>query len=265
MKSYIYFKEIIKNRKMIIDLALRDLKSRYLGSYFGMIWAFIQPLVSLFVLWFVFEIGFKSKPIKDFPFILWLMTGFIPWNFISDSLQSGVYSITENSFLVKKIVFEIKLLPISKILSALIIHSFFIIIILMAFLIYGYYPSIYNFQVIYYIFASISLLLGLTFINSSLVIFFKDIGQIISVFVQIGFWATPIFWSLEMFPSKLKPIMKLNPFYYIVEGYRDTFINQIWFWEHMNLTIYYWVITIFISISGIHIFKRLKPHFADVL
>lgn len=266
MKSFINFIfDLVRNRKLILQLVSRDLKNRYLGSYLGIIWAFIQPLITLLVLWFVFQVGFRSKPVGDLPFILWLMTGFIPWIFISDGLLSATNSVIEYSFLVKKVVFRVSLLPIVKILAALIIHVFFVGMIVLVFSMYGYYPSIYNFQVIYYSFAAIVMLLGLSWITSSLVVFLRDIGQVIAVIIQFGFWGTPIFWSINMLPSRLKPILKLNPAYYIVEGYRDAFINKIWFWEHLNLTIYYWTIALIAFIGGALIFKRLRPHFADVL
>ena len=266
MKNLIYFIiDLIKNRKLLKQLTIQDLKNRYLGSYLGIIWAFVQPMVTLFVLWFVFEVGFKSKPVGDLPFILWLMTGFIPWIFFAESLQSGTNSVIEYSFLVKKVVFRVSLLPIVKILTALIIHLFFVVAIFVTFGFYGYMPSIYNFQVIYYIFASIVLLLGLSWITSSMVVFLRDIGQIIAVFIQLGFWGTPIFWSIGMLPPKLQFLIKLNPVYYITEGFRDTFIHKVWFWEHWQLSIYYWIVTGIIFVFGALIFKRLRPHFADVL
>lgn len=261
----LFIKEIYNGRKLIFELAKNDLKNRYLGSYLGIVWAFVQPIVTILIFWFVFQVGFKSAPIKNFPFILWLICGMIPWNFFSESVIGSTNSITDNGYLVKKVVFNVNTLPIVRILSSLFIHLFFIIIIFVLFLIYGYYPSIYNLQVFYYLFASIVLILGISWITSSLVIFFKDLGQIINILLQFGFWLTPIFWSFDIMPEKYHFIFKLNPMYYIVEGYRDTFINKVWFWHHYNLTINFWVITGTLLIVGVLIFKRLRPHFADVL
>ena len=109
--------DIYRNRSLLFQLTVRDFKSRYLGSYLGLIWAFIQPLITILIFWFVFELGFKSAPVGNFPFILWLMTGIIPWFFISESLGSGTGSVVENSYLVKKIVFRVSMLPVIKILS----------------------------------------------------------------------------------------------------------------------------------------------------
>lgn len=257
--------DIVNSRTLIIELAKKDLQKRYLGSYLGILWAFVQPTVTILIFWFVFQVGFKSKPINDFPFVLWLICGMIPWFFFSEALQSSTNSILENSYLVKKIVFRVSSLPIIRILSSLFIHVFFILLIFVMFLVYGYKPSIYNIQVIYYLFASIALLLGLSWITSSLVVFLRDLGHIVSILIQFGFWLTPIFWSFSIMPPKYQFLFKLNPVYYIVEGYRDTFINHIWFWQHYNLTISFWLITLGFLFIGVLLFKKLRPHFADVL
>jgi len=257
--------DLYLNRSLILQLTVRDFKSRYLGSYLGLLWAFIQPVVTILIFWFVFEVGFKSAPVGDFPFILWLMTGIIPWFFISDTLMSGTNSVIENSYLVQKIVFRVSMLPVVKLLSALVVHLFFVGVIFLIFSIYHIYPEIHSIQVVYYSFSAIILLLGLTWLTSSLVIFLKDVGQIVSMFMQFGFWLTPIFWSLQMIPEKYQFYLKLNPVYYIVQGYRDSFIHNIWFWEHPVYTIYYWSFTGFIFILGAVVFSRLRPHFADVL
>lgn len=257
--------DIYKSKKLIIELTKQDIRSRYLGSLLGISWAFIQPTVTILIFWFVFQVGFKSIPVDNFPFILWLICGIIPWNFFSDGLQGATNSIVDNSYLVKKVVFRVSSLPIIKILSALFIHQFFIIVIFFMFYIYGYRPTIYGFQVIYYLICSMIMLLGLSWITSSLNIFLKDTGQIVAMLLQFGFWLTPIFWSLSIMPEEFHFLIKLNPMFYIVEGYRNTFIYQKWFWEDINLTIYFWTFNFLIFIFGAFIFKKLKPHFADVL
>lgn len=243
----------------------QDIKMRYLGSYMGILWAFINPLFTIVIMWFVFDVGFKSAPVENFPFILWLMTGMIPWFFISDAILSASGSIVENSFLVKKIVFRVSLLPLIKVLSALIIHLFFLCFLQFMHLIYGFTPTIYSLQIFYYLFASICFVTGIAWITSSLVVFVRDIGQAISVIVQMLFWATPIFWSLQMVPQQFRSIFLLNPIEYIVDGYRDALIYQKWFWDKPIESLYFWGVTLFILFTGVILFRRLKAHFADVL
>jgi ABC-type polysaccharide/polyol phosphate export permease len=257
--------ESYKSRKIIFQFIKFDFKKEFLGSYFGVGWAFLQPLLTTLILWFVFEKGFKTVTILNFPFILWLMCGLFPWQFLSNGILNVTNSIIGNTFLVKKVDFKLSLLPLIKIASALFIHIFFVIFFIVLLLFYGYYPSIYWIQLPYYIICSIFLLVGIGWITSSIVIFVRDVSNIISVFLQFGFWLTPIFWNAKTLPSNYQVLLKLNPIYYIVEGYRETFINQRWFWEDSIWTIYFWLFTILLLYSGIKIFRKLRPHFADVL
>lgn len=255
----------LKNIKLIWGLSKKDIKSRYLGSFMGVLWAFIHPMVSILVYWVVFQVGFKNIPIGDTPFILWLLTGMVPWLFFSESLSTATNSIIENNYLVKKIVFRVGLLPIVKILSALFVHLFFITVLFIMFQIYSVEFTVYNIQVLYYLMATIFLSLSISYITATLVVFVKDVGQIVGVFIQLFFWLTPIFWNLNIVEKEYQIFFKLNPVFYIVEGYRDTFINQKWFWEHPLMTIYFWAIVIVTGAIGIKIFRKMKSHFADVL
>jgi lipopolysaccharide transport system permease protein/teichoic acid transport system permease protein len=243
----------------------RDFRQRYLGSYLGILWAFIQPTITVLIFWFVFQVGFKAMPVDNFPFILWLVCGMFPWFFFSECIQSASTSILESSFLVKKIVFRVELLPIVKIVSALVVHIFFVGILFLMFAIYGYSVSIYNLQIVYYFFAMMCLALGISWLTSALTVFMRDVGQFVAMIMQFGFWATPIFWSLNMVPEEYHEILKLNPVYYFVEGYRNSFIYHEWFWQNWELTLQYWIITLAAMFIGAICFKKLRPHFADVL
>jgi hypothetical protein len=152
--------DIYRFREILWDLTKRDIKNRYLGSYLGFFWAFIQPLINLALLWFVFTYGLKARPESDVPFVLWLMAGLIPWNFISESILGSTSSILENSFLVKKVVFRVSLLPIVKVISSSVIHLFFIFILLLAFLFNGIPFTVYTVQILYYFLLTVLFVLG---------------------------------------------------------------------------------------------------------
>ena len=236
-----------------------------MGNYLGILWAFVQPTAMIIVFWFVFQVGFKSKPVDDFPFILWLVTGTVPWLFFTESLQSATNAITKNSFLVKKVVFRVSLLPIIQIISAFIIHIFFIVFMFGMFIYYGFEPTIYWLQIPYYAGCIIILVLGLSWLTSSIVVFFKDLEQIIGMIIQFGFWFTPIIWSMKILPPEYHDMITYNPAYYIVEGYRDSLIYNTWFWERADLSIQFWIITLVFFFGGAVVFRKLRPHFADVL
>lgn len=260
-----FVNDVLDNKKLLWNLSKNDFKTKYAGSVFGIFWAFVQPIVTIVVYWFVFQVGFRSAPIGDFPFVLWLIVGLVPWFFFQEALLSATTCLIEYSYLVKKIVFQIKILPVVKIISALFVHLFFIAFSILVFAANGYYPSLYTLQIFYYLFACIVLLIGLTFATSAIMVFFKDLSQIIQIILQVGVWMTPIMWNISMIPDDLVWIFRLNPMYYIVEGYRDCFINHVWFWEKLDLTINFWMITIAVTAFGIYIYKKLKSHFADML
>ena len=260
-----FLRSIIDNRRLLWSLTKNDFKQKYVGNFLGILWAFIQPTATILIFWFVFQVGFKSQPIDNFPFILWLIAGILPWFFFAEALSNGTNSILANSYLVKKVAFRVSLLPIIPLLSALIVHIFFIFFMFAMFIYYGYTPDIYWLQIAYYLFALFILLLGLTWITASVVVFFKDMGQIVAMLIQFGFWLTPIFWSINMIPQKYHWIVKLNPMVYIIEGYRNSMIYHKWFWEDMTMTLYYWIVTGLLFFLGARTFKKLRPHFSDVL
>ena len=260
-----FVKDIVQNRAIFKSLVVNDFRQRYLGSYLGILWAFIQPAITVLIFWFVFQVGFKSQPVNNVPFILWLIAGMFPWFFFSDAVSNATNAVMENSYLVKKIVFKVAFLPIIKIFSALIVHLFFVMVMYMLFLVYGYRFDLHWLQVFYYLGATIVLILGISYITSSVVVFFRDVGQLVAMLLQIAFWATPIFWSVNMFPAKYHWLFKINPLYYLIEGYRDSMINHIWFWEKPTLTLYFWIVALGLLALGFSTFRKLKPHFADVL
>ncbi len=201
----------------------------------GIFWALIQPTAMIAIFWFVFQVGFKSPPVDNFPFILWLVAGLFPWFYFSEGLSTGTNSIMANSFLVKKVVFRVSLLPLIPLLSALSIHIFFIFCMFAMFIYYGYSPEIYWLQIVYYLFATTILLIGITWFTSSVIIFFKDIGQLVGIIIQFGFWLTPIIWNITTIPEKYHWIINLNLVAYIIEGYRNSMIYHKWFWEDMHM------------------------------
>jgi ABC-type polysaccharide/polyol phosphate export permease len=246
-------------------LIIKDFKDKYLGSYLGITWAFIQPTVTIIIFWFIFQVGFKSTPVDGVPFILWLISGMLPWFFFSEALQNATNSIVDHKYLIKNIVFNTKLLPIVKIVSSFIIHLFFVFFMLQMFSYYGYPLDIHYIQIVYYIICSMALILSVSLITSSIVVFFKDMGQVIAMVLQLGYWMTPVFWSLKMIPHKYEFLIKLNPVFYITEGYRNSLLYKQWFWNFPTQSIYFWAIIALLFAIGSYIFSKLRVHFNDML
>lgn len=265
-------KAIFSERKLIVNLAKNDFRTKFAGSYFGIFWAFIQPVITVFVYWFVFEKALNAgtqstKAGIAMPYVLWLIAGLIPWFYFTDVITSGTHALIDYSYLVKKVVFNISILPVVKAVSAVFVHLFFIVFMLVMYSVFGFYPSIYMVQVLYYSFALMILSIGIIYLTSAAVVFFRDLSQLVNIALQIGIWFTPIMWNIDA--MNLSPtivgILKANPLFYIVAGYRDAMFGEMWFWEHPKLTAYYWIVTLIIFLLGTTVFRRLKIHFADVL
>ena len=263
-----YCREVWQNKKVIYDFSKNDFKVKYAGSYLGIFWAFVQPLVTIGVYWFVFQVGFRSgSVVEGYPFIVWLISGLVPWFFYVEAISSGTNCLLDYSYLVKKIVFPINVLPLIRVLSTYYLHIFFMVFQTVVFLVYGCAPDLYWLQLIYCEICLIVMLVGSIYATSALVVFFKDLSQIITIVIQIGVWLTPILWDYRsvLGNSKLLFVLKLNPMFYVVEQYRNALIDKAWFWENYYLTIYFWGFNIAMFGIGTFLFRKLKVHFADVI
>jgi ABC-type polysaccharide/polyol phosphate export permease len=158
------------------------------------------------------------------------------------------------------------MIPIIKIFSGLIVHATLVgCIILLLVLGFGIYPTIYWIQVIYYLFALMFLLIGIALLVASINVFVKDMAHIINILTTILFWATPIIWPFSMLSGNYRYVALLNPFFYITEGYRYTFLEQRWFFEFTEMNILFWSISITTFFGGLWVFNKLKPDFGDEL
>lgn len=262
--------ELYQNRHLIWKLAKNDFKKRYAGSYLGAVWALAQPVVTVAMYYIVFDkiMGNGGEGLRDsgqIPFVLFLTAGLVPWFYFSEALTNGTNALLEYNYLVKKVVFKISILPIIKIIAATFIHVFFVGILLIVAAIYGYYPSIYTIQLVYYSLCLFIFVLALSYTTCAVVVFFKDLSQIINIALQIGMWATPILWNIEGVSDGWLSVLKLNPLVYIVNGYRSAICEKQWFFQDFFSTMYFWIVTVVLFGIGALVFKRLKVHFADVL
>ena len=262
--------ELWQSRKLIWKLAKNDFKKRYAGSYLGIVWAMAQPVVTVLMYWIVCDKVFDTRSQLvasgvEVPYVLYLTAGLVPWFYFSEAITQGTMALVEYNYLVKKVVFNISILPIIKVIAATFIHVFFVVVLLIVSIGYGYYPSIYTLQLIYYSFCLFLLVLGMSYLTCALVVFIRDLQQIINIALQIGMWATPILWSIEMLTDNMKTLFKLNPLVYIVNGYRSAIYEKVWFWEHFYSSTYFWIFTISLFCIGTLIFRKMRVHFADVL
>lgn len=253
---------------MILKLAKNDFKTKYAGSYLGILWAFVQPVITILLYWFVFQVGFRSTDVGDYPFVLWLTAGLVPWFYFSDAWNGATSSMLEYSFLVKKVVFNIGILPVIKIFSAFFVNLFFTIFMIGMFALNGFYPTVHMLQLLYCLLCITLLVWGLSYFTSAIIVFVRDLGHLLNVLLQVLMWLTPIMWNTSLVQDDypwLIPLLKLNPVYYIVQGYRDAMFGTGWFWEKPEWTAYFWVLVLLLFLGGSYVFQKLRSHFADVM
>jgi len=262
-----FIREIFNNNYALRTLIFRDFQSRYLASYIGLPWAFIQPTAYILIIWFAFTVGLRSgNTPTGLPFAAWLMVAMIPWLYISQTMMVSSKSLAEYSYLIRKTNVNPALIPLIKVFSGLLVHIVLLVLIMLI-LIFNYkiYPSIYWIQIFYYLFATMVVLSGIAWFISAVDVFMSDMGHVVSIFSTMLFWATPIIWPYSRLEGNYRYIALLNPFFYITEGYRYTFLQQKWFFQFVEMNIFFWTITILIFIIGALTFQKLRPDFGDVL
>ena len=252
--------------RMIWALAKNDFKSKYATSQLGLFWAFFRPIVMAGVYIFVFSVIGRATPVGGvYPYALWMLPGLIVWFVFSDSVSSGVTTLSDYSYLVKNIKFDISVLPYVKVAAAFIIHTFFIFLIIILYIIFGLPINVTLVQLPYYYLATFCFTVAITRIVCTIQPFFKDLSVAMEIILMVGIWASPIMWSLEMIPQKLWWIFKANPMYYLVNGYRESYMGMGWFWNHWVQTAAFWGVTILLTLIGKLMFRKLSDHFADMI
>ncbi len=264
-KLRIFLTDIGANRGVLIGLAKNDFKAKFASSLLGALWAFIQPLVTMLVFWFVFQVGFKNPPQNNVPFIVWFAPAYLAWTFFSEALVGGTNCLLEYSYLVKKVNFRVSMIPLVKIISSAFVHIAFILFIFFLNIANGVSITIHSIQVVYYFACTCILLVGICWLLSALAPFLKDTVSIVGVFIQIGFWVTPIFWDPSTMSPWVQAVLKLNPMFYICRGYRDCFVDHVWFWERGFTNVAFWCEAMILLVIGAYVFQKMRPHFADVL
>lgn len=260
-----FLHELYDNRSVILSLAKRNFHQKYFGSAFGFFWAFIEPLMFIGILYAVFTFGLRVSLVSDTPFAVYLISGFVAWLYFANTLSTSSDTIAEYSYLVNNLGFRNSFLPIINIVGNLIPQMFLLVLAILVAWMHGFKPSFYTLQVLYYLFSMSVLLLGLSWLTSSTNLFVKDVAKLVGLIVQFGFWLTPVFWNASIVPERFQWLIKINPVFYIVRGYRESLIFEIPFWSHPADTLYFWIVTSLLLVAGISVYKKLEPHFGDVL
>jgi lipopolysaccharide transport system permease protein/teichoic acid transport system permease protein len=254
-----------KWRGSIWELARRDFVSQHSGTYLGVVWNFVQPLAYAGMLALVFSIGLRHNPGGEVKFIVYLLSGMIAWHFFAGALGSLTGIIRAHAFLVHKGQFNLAVLPVAKLLSLAAPHLALLAATAGIVWLNGIAPGWHAVQALYYLAAMACLLLGLGWIAASTSLFVEDVNNLVGIFVQFGFWFTPIVWNVRIIPPRYRWLVSLNPAAYLVNGYRDSLVFKVPFWQRPAETAYFWAFTLAVLVTGAAVFRRLRPHFGEVL
>jgi len=254
-----------QKKRIILELARRDIITQHSGTMLGVFWNYAQPLIFVLVLTLVFTFGLRQNPGKGVPFVAFLISGLIAWQFFSQTWGHLTSIINSHTFLIRKGDFPLAILPLAKMISDLIPHLVLIVVSVIIAWFQGIQPSLYTLQVFYYLAGLLYLLLGLGWLTSATSLFIRDVSNFVGILTQFGFWITPVFWNIDLVPPKYLWLLKLNPAFYFVSGYRDSLIYGIGFWEKPAEALYFWSVTLLVLILGATVFRRLKPHFGEVV
>ncbi len=259
-----FIRKLFRSRYMLRMLAVRELKASYAGSAFGLLWAVFNPVVYLAVYGVVFGVFFKSTPDPVYgtdSFFLFLLCGLVPWQFFSQTMNSSAGTLVKNFSLIKKAVgFPAEILPVVTVISNIISHviGLALLVIVVAFTA-GLTP--YVLLVFFYLFLAAVFAVGLGWVISGINVFLKDIEQMLGLVTMGWLFLTPIFYSPSFIPARYLFIMKLNPIYHLVEGYRLALLTGR---ALPAEDILYFAAVSFVTFGlGGMFFRKLKPWFAE--
>ena len=252
------FKDIKNYFEFLKSNVKKDVRGKYKGSFLGVLWSFINPLLSVLVYAIVFPYIMRLK-VENY--LIYLITGIIPWTFFTSAINTGIISILSNADIIKKVYFPRILLPISSVTSALVNFLISCIIILLFCIFSGVGVSLYILWLPVVALIQYIMLLGFTFILSAIEMYMRDIEHIINFVLAMAFYVTPILYTADIFPENLSWILKINPMAYLVDAYRCIFLY------HQNPDFCgLGIVSIFgviLFMIGYFIFEKLQKGFAE--
>ena len=261
-----FLKMLYMSRYMIRTMALRELRSHYVGSLFGLLWAVIYPLTQVAIYSVVFGIFFKSKPPPNYgtdSFFLYLLCGLIPWQFFAQTVSAMSNVIVSNKNLIKKAVgFPVEILPIVTVISQVLSHLISVGLLLVILIVVKGNITLSTPIIFLYLFFISIFTVGLGWILASMNVYLRDTQHILGLIMMAWLYLTPIFYPYTIIPSKLLMIFKLNPMYHVVSGYRYSLLvgGLPLGWGFLYLAV---ISVVTFSLGGIF-FRRLKLGFAEV-
>ncbi len=218
-------REVYLYREMLKNLVSKELRARYKGSVLGFLWTFFNPLLMLIVYSVVFSFIMR---IETENYAMFLFVALLPWNFLSSSIMQGAASLVQNGTLIKKIYFPREILPLSIVIANLINYllSLFILIPALIFFKIKITSAILSFPLI--LFTMVLLVTSLALLISIANVYFRDLEHIVGILITAWFFLTPVLYSSEYIPERLRSYFYLNPAAHLIEAFRSVFYDGAW-------------------------------------
>lgn len=252
------FQNLYHYRELLKTNVQKEIRGKYKGSFLGVLWSFINPLLMVLVYALVFPYIMRTNVDN---YLIFLIVAIIPWNFFTTVINSGCNCIWINGGIIKKVYFPREILPIS-VVSAGLVNFLISCLIILLFLLFGgigfsiqllWLPLIAIIQSIFS--------LGLLFILSAINVYVRDIEYFVAFLINLLFYATPILYTVDMFPEKIRWVLYLNPMSHLIDAYRSIFYYQTM--PNLASLLYIAVLAILVLILGYMIFKKLEKGFAE--
>ena len=217
------FKELYQYRELLKTNVQKEIRGKYKGSFLGVLWSFLNPLLMVLVYALVFPYIMRTNVDN---YLVYLITGVIPWNFFTTCITTGCNCVWINGGIIKKVYFPREILPISVVAAGLINFLISCVIILLFVLFGGIGFSIQLLWLPLIAIIQSALSLGLLFILSAINVYVRDIEYLVGFLLNLLFYATPILYTADMFPESIRWVLYLNPMTTIIESYRNIFYYQ---------------------------------------
>lgn len=253
-------------RRQIVNLARIDVRKTCRGAALGWIWLFVKPLTYIAVFWFALDLGLRAGAgVTEYPYILWLASGLIPWFFMQDMLNSGANVYRRYPFLVNRIRF-----PLSAISSFYALAQFFVFLMLLALLLILCFSmgelSVYALQIIPVALLMLAFWICFSILCSPISAISKDFSNLLKAFSTPIFWLSGIIYDVNSLPIDwLTQALAFNPVTFFATASRAALCEHYWIWERPELLLPFLVVFAVTLAVSVVCYKVLRKDVADVL
>lgn len=252
------FKNLYQYRELLKTNVQKEIRGKYKGSFLGVLWSFLNPLLMVLVYALVFPYIMRTNVDN---YLIFLIVAIIPWNFFTTCITTGCNCVWINGGIIKKVYFPREILPVSVILAGL-INFFISCVIILLFLLFGGIG--FSFQLLWLPLIAIMqsiFSLGLLFILSAINVYVRDVEYLVSFLLNLLFYATPILYTADMFPKSIRWVLYLNPMTHFIDAYRSIFYYQTM--PNLSSFLYIFVLSFLLLVFGYFVFRKLEKGFAE--